>query len=133
MTGSLNSRRVFLGSAAFLAGGLPALVNAAEPAAEKKRFAIALHGGAGKSPTAEEAPAVEKSLEQEPRARMYVLTWEDLDEVLATQVRAPLWMSELRRYLYRKRLAMFSRLPRHDRKRERSRQAHDVQIRALAV
>jgi hypothetical protein len=37
---------------------------------------------------------------------MYVLTWEDLDEVLATQVGAP-WMAELRRYLYQKRLAGF--------------------------
>lgn len=53
-----------------------------------------------------ERHAVEQSLTQEPDARMYVLTWEDLDEVLATQVGAP-WMAELRRYLYRKRLAGF--------------------------
>lgn len=54
-----------------------------------------------------ERPAVETSLEQVPDARMYILTWEDLDEVLATRVGGPPWMSELRRYLYRKRLAMF--------------------------
>jgi beta-aspartyl-peptidase (threonine type) len=58
----INSRRVFLGSAAGLASGLFARLNAAEPRGERKRFAIALHGGAGKSPTAAEAPAVEKSL-----------------------------------------------------------------------
>jgi len=55
---------------------------------------------------ARERQAVEKSLRQEPGARMYVLTWEDLDEVLATQVGAP-WMAELRMYLHRKRLTAF--------------------------
>lgn len=55
---------------------------------------------------ARERRAVEQSLTHEPGARMYVLTWEDLDEVLATQVGAP-WMADLRRYLHRKRLAVF--------------------------
>src|SRR5262249_28985362 len=55
---------------------------------------------------ARERHAVGQSLMQEPGARMYILTWEDLDEVLATQSGAA-WMAELRRYLYRKRLAVF--------------------------
>lgn len=55
---------------------------------------------------ARERPAVEQSLTQAPGARMYILTWEDLDEVLATRVGAP-WIAELRRYLYRKQLAVF--------------------------
>ena len=36
----------------------------AQDTAGAKRFAIALHGGAGKSPTADEAPAVERSLRE---------------------------------------------------------------------
>jgi hypothetical protein len=55
---------------------------------------------------ARERQAVEQSLKQEPGARMYILTWEDLDEVLATQGGAP-WMAELRMYLHRRRLTAF--------------------------
>jgi hypothetical protein len=55
---------------------------------------------------ARERQAVEQSLKQEPGARMYVLTWEDLDEELAMLVGAP-WMAELRTYLYQRRLTAF--------------------------
>jgi hypothetical protein len=55
---------------------------------------------------ARERRAAERSREQEPDARIYVLTWEDLDEVLAAEA-GPLWIVELRAYLHRKRLTAF--------------------------
>ena len=58
------SRRAFLGIGAGLVGGPLLRLDAAEPAGERKRFAIAIHGGAGKSATADEAPVVEKSLRE---------------------------------------------------------------------
>lgn len=48
---------------------------------------------------------LERSMKVERAARMYVLTWEDLDEVLAT--RADRWANELRQYLHRRKLAAF--------------------------
>lgn len=55
---------------------------------------------------ARELAELEQSLAQSPGASMYLLTWEDLDEVLAphTHVR---WANELSRYLERRRLSAF--------------------------
>jgi hypothetical protein len=57
---------------------------------------------------ARELRAVEASVAQAPDARMYLLTWEDLDEVLATcEPVSALWPGELRRMLKRRGLAAF--------------------------
>ncbi|MCI0361948.1 MAG: isoaspartyl peptidase/L-asparaginase [Planctomycetaceae bacterium] len=59
---TLFSRREILSAASIFAGGYALQLQADEPPAGRKRFAIAIHGGAGKSPKGDEAPAVEKSL-----------------------------------------------------------------------
>src|SRR6185369_14847523 len=58
---SLPDRRRFLGSAALASAAACAAVAAQERASGLKRFAIALHGGAGRSP-AGETKAIEASL-----------------------------------------------------------------------
>lgn len=61
-----NSRRQFLASAALATSACCLTAIASQPAA-KRRFALAIHGGAGKSPdkmTADETRAVERSLGQ---------------------------------------------------------------------
>lgn len=55
---------------------------------------------------ARERLTVTESLQQEPTAKMYLLTWEDLDEVLAVTI-ARRWVTELRAYLQRRRLTAF--------------------------
>jgi hypothetical protein len=52
-----------------------------------------------------ERRAVEVSAAQLPDARMYLLTWEDLDEVIASH--GARWARDLRAYLHRKGLAAF--------------------------
>jgi hypothetical protein len=54
---------------------------------------------------AKELRAVEHSAAQLDDACMYLLTWEDLDDVLATN--DALWAGELRKYLYRRGLSAF--------------------------
>jgi L-asparaginase / beta-aspartyl-peptidase len=61
MPTKFSDRRSFLGSAAMVSGVLCMAANAQEVAG-KKRFAIALHGGAGQSPKDEGAAAVEASM-----------------------------------------------------------------------
>jgi len=56
------SRRDVLAAASIFATSHVLQLRADEPAQGGKRFAIAIHGGAGKSPKADEAPAVKKSL-----------------------------------------------------------------------
>ncbi len=58
----LQTRREFLAAGAGAAYLAASQCGASEDAAGAKRYAIALHGGAGKSPTADEAPAAENSL-----------------------------------------------------------------------
>lgn len=59
-----------------------------------------------RSRLAREAAELERSLRQSPDASMYLLTWEDLDEVLAQRLHVR-WANELHRYLGRRRLAAF--------------------------
>ncbi len=59
---SFKTRRQFMALGASAACVLLCTPVRGDDAAGAKRFAIALHGGAGKSPAAAEAPAVEKSL-----------------------------------------------------------------------
>lgn len=54
---------------------------------------------------AKELRAVEESAKQADDARMYLLTWEDLDDVLA--VEASRWAIELRAYLHGRGVAAF--------------------------
>ena len=61
MFSSLADRRRFLQSAAIVSGMVSMPATAQDKAQSKVRFAIAVHGGAGKSP-ADEAKAVEASL-----------------------------------------------------------------------
>jgi L-asparaginase / beta-aspartyl-peptidase len=62
MPRTVFDRRSFLGSAAAVSGAICMGASGQEKAADKKRFAIALHGGAGQSPKDDSAAAVEKSL-----------------------------------------------------------------------
>lgn len=55
---------------------------------------------------ARESAELEQSMAQAPGASMYLLTWEDLDEVLAPQLHVR-WASELSRYLERRRVSAF--------------------------
>lgn len=55
---------------------------------------------------AREIAELEQSLAQAPGASMYLLTWEDLDEVLAPHLHVR-WASELSRYLERRRISAF--------------------------
>jgi beta-aspartyl-peptidase (threonine type) len=62
MLSFLRDRRLFLQSFAALSGVACMPLAAQEKASASKRFAIALHGGAGQSPRGESASAVETSL-----------------------------------------------------------------------
>jgi hypothetical protein len=55
---------------------------------------------------AREVAELEHSLAQAPGASMYLLTWEDLDEVLAPHLHVR-WARELSRYLERRRVSAF--------------------------
>ncbi len=55
---------------------------------------------------ARERQALEISLSHVPEARMFLLTWEDLDETLAAEPESR-WVLELRSYLARRDLAAF--------------------------
>lgn len=55
---------------------------------------------------AREVAELEQSLAQEPAASMYLLTWEDLDEVLASRLHIR-WANDLHRYLARRRVTAF--------------------------
>lgn len=55
---------------------------------------------------AREHDALEDSMAQVPDARMYLLTWEDLDEVLSTCLHIR-WANDLRRYLQRRDVSAF--------------------------
>ncbi|MFT3695693.1 MAG: hypothetical protein QM831_21325 [Kofleriaceae bacterium] len=55
---------------------------------------------------ARESAELEQSLAHAPGASMYLLTWEDLDEVLAPHLHVR-WASELSRYLERRRISAF--------------------------
>jgi hypothetical protein len=49
---------------------------------------------------------VMSSLDWAPGARMYLLTWEDLDQVLQSR-REPPWIDDLRRFLFDRKLVAF--------------------------
>src|SRR5882724_4725089 len=61
---SFADRRAFLRSAAIMSGVVCMPVAAQENVGGKKRFAIAIHGGAGQSPKDEAAGGVKEALEK---------------------------------------------------------------------